>query len=86
MSNQKFFNPSSQAFEADLQKRVADTVYEVNIAPKVLYLSQITEKGEKKHIDAVVNRKLDQKYMKKAGIKEGTIPFDELPVSRNTTL
>jgi hypothetical protein len=47
MSSQKFFNPSSQAFEADLQKRVADTVYEVDIAPKVLYLSQITDKGEK---------------------------------------
>jgi hypothetical protein len=39
MSNQKFYNPEEETYDVDLQKKVGDTVYELEIYPKLVYIS-----------------------------------------------
>ena len=70
----------------DLQKKVGDTIYELEVYPKLIYISQITEKGVKEHKDAFVNRKLNQKYLKKYSSSKDSLPFQELQMSKKETL
>ena len=60
-------------------------VYELEIYPCMLYLALVTEKGEKPHSRAVVNGKVDSSYMKRV-VKGDRLPFEELQVSRKTSL
>lgn len=67
-----------------LNKVVHDMVYEVELYPKFLYFSRVTEKGEKPHQKAIVNQNIDVNYLKKT-LKTTTIPFSELYISRKAT-
>jgi len=60
-------------------------VYELEIYPCILYLALVTDKGDKPHIKAVINGKVDFNYLKKVVKSEG-LPFEELQVSRKTSL
>ena len=51
----------------------------------MLYLALVTDKGEKPHIKAVINGKVDFNYLKKV-VKSESLPFEELQVSRKTSL
>ncbi len=56
--------------------------YELDVYPKFLYFEKITDKGERPHKKAILNRKIDHSYIKK---NEGKLPFFELLVFRKTT-
>ena len=60
-------------------------IYELEIYPKVFYLAQVTPKGEKPHQKAVINGVIDFNYLRKVA-KVDHLPFEELQVSRKTTL
>ena len=51
----------------------------------MLYLSLVTEKGEKPHLKAVVNGKVDFIYLRRVA-RTDNLPFEELQVSRKTTM
>ena len=87
MSSQKFYNPKEETFDMDMQRRVADWIYELEVYPKVVYLGQISGKGEKLHWKALINRKFDKKYLKSHSSKSAdSLPFKELQLSKKTTL
>ena len=74
MSSQKFYNPQQEEFEEELQKRVGDTIFELEVHPNNFYLSCVTEKGDKPHKSAVVNGRVDFNYIKRV-LKTDTLPF-----------
>ena len=49
MSSQKFYNPVADTFEEELIHRVGQIVFELEIYPNLIYLSRVTDKGEKPH-------------------------------------
>jgi hypothetical protein len=49
MSSQKFYNPKEETYDMDMQRRVADWIYELEVYPRVIYLGLINGKGEKLH-------------------------------------
>ena len=85
MSSQKFYNPKEGQFEEELVHKKGEFVYELEIYPSIFYLAMVTEKGEKPHKKAVVNGKVDFSYLRKVA-KTDNLPFEELQVSRKTTL
>ena len=60
-------------------------MYELEIYPNLLYLALVNEKGEKPHIKAVINGKVDSNYLRKVAHTD-SLPFEELQVSRKTSL
>ena len=85
MSSQKFYNPVQEEFEEELQKRILDTIYELEVHPKLFYLALVTEKGDKPHKQAVVNGRVDFNYLRRV-VKTDSLPFKEMQVSRKITL
>jgi hypothetical protein len=85
MSSQKFYNPSEQQFEEELCHKKGEFVFELEINPQLLYLAQVNDKGEKPHKKAVINGKVDFNYLRKV-VHTDSLPFEELQVSRKTTL
>lgn len=85
MSSQKFYNPNEGQFEEELVHKKGEFVYELEIYPLIFYLSVVTVKGEKPHQKAVVNGMIDFNYLRKVA-KTDSLPFEELQVSRKTTL
>ena len=85
MSSQKFYNPVADTFEEELIHRVGQIVFELEIYPNLIYLSKVTEKGEKPHIKAVVNGKIDYNYLRRVA-RTDNLPFKELQLSRKATL
>ena len=77
MSSQKFYNPVADTFEEELIHRVGQIVYELEIYPNLVYLSKVTDKGEKPHQKAVVNGKIDYNYLRRVA-KTDNLPFKEL--------
>ena len=65
MSSQKFYNPAVDDYEEEFVRTVVDTVYELEVYPKLIYVSKVTEKGEKQHDKAIVNKQVDQNYIRK---------------------
>lgn len=59
MSSQKFYNPANEEFEEEFVRTVGDTVYELEVYPKLVYLCKVTDKGEKPHQKAIVNKQVD---------------------------
>ena len=51
----------------------------------MIYLSKISDKGEKPYKQAVVNGKVDFNYLRRV-VKTDSLPFEELQLSRKTTL
>ena len=49
MSSQKFYNPSEGQFEEELVHKKGEFVFELEVYPCMLYLAQVTDKGEKPH-------------------------------------
>ena len=60
-------------------------VYELEIYPATFYLAMVTDKGEKPHKKAVNNGIVDFNYLRKV-VKTDSLPFEELQVSRKTSL
>ena len=60
-------------------------IYELEINPCMLYLALVTNKGEKPHFKAVINGNVDFNYLRKVA-KTDNLPFEELQVSRKTSL
>jgi len=85
MSSQKFYNPAVEEFEEEFVRTVGDTVYELELYPRLVYLGKVTEKGEKLHKKAIVNKQVDQNYLVKV-LKTDNIPFKEVQLSKKTTL
>ena len=85
MSSQKFYNPREGQFEEELVHKKGEFVYELEIYPSILYLGKVTEKGEKPHVKAVVNGRVDFTYLRKVA-RTDSLPFEELQMSRKTTL
>ena len=85
LSSQKFYNPKEGHFEEELVHKQGEFVYELEIYPSIFYLAQVTEKGEKPHFKAVVNGHVDFAYLRKVA-KTDSLPFEELQVSRKTSL
>lgn len=85
LSSQKFYNPKEGQFEEELVHKQGEFVYELEIYPIILYLAQVTEQGEKPHFKAVVNGHVDFTYLRKVA-KTDSLPFEELQVSRKTSL
>lgn len=85
MSSQKFYNPDERLFEDELAHKKGEFVYELEIHPILLYLAQVNDKGEKPHMKAVTNGKVDFNYLRKV-VHTDSLPFEELQVSRKTTL
>ena len=77
MSSQKFYNPVQEEFEEELQKRILDTIYELEVHPKLFYLALVTEKGDKPHKQAVVNGRVDFNYLRRV-VKTDSLPFKEM--------
>jgi hypothetical protein len=59
-------------------------VYELEINPRLIYLSKVSENGERIDKAAVVNFKIDYNYLKKI-LKTEKLPFEELELSKKTT-
>ena len=85
MSSQKFYNPVQEEFEEELQKRVGDTIYELEVNPNHFYLGLVSEKGDRPHRQAVVNGRVDINYLKRV-VKTDSLPFEEMQVSRKTSM
>ena len=66
-----------EEFEEELQKRVGDTIYELEVNPNVFYLGLVSDKGERPHRSAVVNGRVDFNYLKRV-VKTDTLPFKEM--------
>ena len=64
---------------------MGETIYELEVHPNSFYLGLVTEKGDRPHRAAVVNGRVDLNYVKKV-LKSDTLPFQEMQVSRKTTL
>ena len=77
MSSQKFYNPKERKFEEELIHQRGEFVYELEVNPCMLYLSLVTEKGEKQHLKAVVNGKVDFIYLRRVA-RTDSLPFEEL--------
>lgn len=60
-------------------------VYELEIYPAFFYLAMVSDRGEKPHVKAVVNGHVDYNYLRKV-VKTDSLPFEELQVSRKTSL
>jgi len=85
MSSQKFYNPNEGHFEEELVHKKGEFVYELEIYPLIFYLAVVSSSGEKPHQKAVVNGKVDFNYIRKVA-KTDNLPFEELQVSRKTSL
>ena len=85
MSSQKFYNPKEQQYEDELIHKRGEFVFELEVYPCMLYLAMVTAKGDKPHIKAVVNGKVDLNYLRKVAHMD-SLPFEELQVSRKTTM
>lgn len=84
-SSQKFYNPVQEDFEDELHKAVGHDIYELEVHPNLLYLGLVSEGGERTYRNAVSNGRLDLNYVKRV-LKMDRIPFEEIQVSRKTTL
>ena len=51
----------------------------------MLYLALVSDKGEKPYVKAVINGKVDFNYLRKV-VHTDSLPFEELQVSRKTSL
>ena len=51
----------------------------------MFYLGLVSEKGDRPHRSAVVNGRVDFNYLRRV-VKTDTLPFQEMQVSRKTTL
>lgn len=85
MSSQKFYNPVADTFEEELVHRVGQIVFELEIYPNLIYLTKVSDKGEKLYNKAVVNGKVDYNYLRRV-VKTDSLPFKELQLSRKATL
>ena len=74
--------PNQQQIPDMFYKVIGDITYELEVYPKFLYYEKITEKGERPHQKAIINRKVDAAYIKK---NQGKLPFHELLISRKAT-
>jgi hypothetical protein len=52
------------------------------VYPKYLYFEKITDKGERPHLKAITQQRIDPAYIKK---NQGKLPFYELLISRKAT-
>jgi len=84
-SSQRFYNPKEGQFEEEIIHKKGEFVYELEVYPCMLYLAMVSEKGEKPHQKAVINGKVDFNYVRKVA-KTDNLPFEELQLSRKTTL
>ena len=84
-SSQKFYNPAQEDFEDELHKKVGDIVYELEVNPNLIYLGLVADSGERTYRQAVSNGRLDLNYVKRV-LKMQRVPFEEIEVSRKTTL
>jgi len=64
--------------------RDGDFIYELELNPRVIYLGKVSEQGERKHRQAIQNKKVDYVYLKKT-LKSENLPFEELELSKTTT-
>lgn len=85
MSSQKFYNPKAGQFEDELVHKKGEFIYELEINPCMLYLALVSKQGVKPHVKAVTNGNVDFNYIRKVA-KTDSLPFEELQVSRKTTL
>lgn len=85
MSSQKFYNANEGELEGELIHKKGEFVFELEVYPILFYLGMVTDKGERPHQKAVTNGKVDFNYLRKVA-KTDELPFEELQVTRKTTL